>query len=83
MSLHINITGFGEIQRHLPQDICLTVAEDSVTVLTLFSELSRCYPKAIHALERCACAVDDVMLNRQSILSTCCTLVLLSPVAGG
>lgn len=83
MSLHIEIQGFGEIQRAISQPFFLEIEQPSIRVKDIFEQLTVQFPHAVQALERCACAVDDQMLSRHSELTQSCTLVLLSPVAGG
>ncbi|WP_320076727.1 MoaD/ThiS family protein [Acinetobacter haemolyticus] len=41
------------------------------------------YPQVVQALEKCACAIGEDIVPRQSILKEDTQLVLLSPVAGG
>ena len=41
------------------------------------------YPDASSVMEKCACAIGEDIVTRQTPLDQSCTLVLLSPVAGG
>jgi hypothetical protein len=43
----------------------------------------RAYPHAGNMLERCACAMGEDIIPRQTLLTSDSTVVLLSPVAGG
>ena len=45
--------------------------------------VTRTYPDASSMLDRCACAVGEDIIPRQTLLSCNTTLVLLAPVAGG
>jgi len=80
--IQVSFQGFGEIQPLLIQPSSVIVAINS-TVEVILSELLKQQPHLSAALERCACAVGDEMLLRDATLDHDCTLVLLSPVAGG
>ena len=52
-------------------------------LLKMDDDITHQYPDATQAIERCACAIGEDIISRQTYLSQNCTLVLLSPVAGG
>ena len=82
---HVNrvkIEAFGEIERQLPPNFMLQCEPDS-SVTVVLKDLVAQYPAVHTLLERCACAVGEDIIPRQTILSRDSTLVLLSPVAGG
>lgn len=80
--IHIKIEAFGAIERQLPADLNLQ-CESEIQVSEVLNQLLSLYPDIQPMLERCACAIGEDIISRQTILSRDCTLVLLSPVAGG
>ena len=46
-----------------------------------FGAIQRHLPENL--IERCACAMGEGMINRQTVISHDAVIVLLSPVAGG
>ena len=80
--IRVKIEAFGAIERQLPPNLMLQCEPDS-SVTVVLKDLVAQYPAVHTLLERCACAVGEDIIPRQTILSRDCTLVLLSPVAGG
>ena len=80
--IHIKIEAFGAIERQIPADLNLQ-CESEIQVSEVLNQLLSLYPDIQPMLERCACAIGEDIIPRQTILSRDCTLVLLSPVAGG
>ena len=80
--IHIKIEAFGAIERQIPADLNLQ-CESEIHVSEVLNQLLSLYPDIQPMLERCACAIGEDIISRQTILSRDCTLVLLSPVAGG
>ncbi|MFW1922348.1 MoaD/ThiS family protein [Acinetobacter geminorum] len=81
-SIKIKVEAFGAIEKLLPQDLSL-VCPSHILVKDVLDEIVSLHPSCTQAMEKCACAVGDNVITRQSALSEPCTLVLLSPVAGG
>lgn len=52
-------------------------------ITDVLDQIKICYPSASDLLERCACAIGEDIVARQSRLAQDSTLVLLSPVARG
>ena len=80
--IRVKIEAFGAIERQLSPNLMLQCEPDS-SVTVVLKDLVAQYPAVHTVLERCACAMGEDMVPRQTILSRDCTLVLLSPVAGG
>ena len=80
--IRVKIEAFGAIERQLPPNLTLQCEPDS-SVTVVLKDLVAQYPAVHTLLERCACAVGEDIIPRQTILSRDSTLVLLSPVAGG
>ena len=80
--IRVKIEAFGAIERQLPPNLTLQCEPDS-SVTVVLKDLVAQYPAVHTILERCACAMGEDIIPRQTILSRDCTLVLLSPVAGG
>lgn len=80
--INIKIESFGAIQRHLPEDLSLQCTVGS-TVDEVLDYVIRAYPDAYGSLERCACAMGEDIISRNTILKHDAVIVLLSPVAGG
>ena len=80
--IHIKIEAFGAIERQIPADLNLQ-CESEIHVSEVLNQLLSLYPDIQPMLERCACAIGEDIISRQSILNRDSTLVLLSPVAGG
>ena len=80
--IQITIEGYGAIQRQLPQPLVLDCPND-ILVKDVLDEIVLKFPQSKTALERCACAMGEDIIARQTTLNQDCTLVLLSPVAGG
>ena len=80
--IRVKIEAFGAIERQLPPNLMLQCEPDS-SVTVVLKDLVAQYPAVHPLLERCACAVGEGIIPRQTILSRDCTLGLLSPVAGG
>ena len=80
--IRVKIEAFGAIERQLPPNLMLQCEPDSSVTVVLKGLVAQ-YPDVHTLLERCACAMGEDIVPRQTILSRDCTLVLLSPVAGG
>lgn len=81
-NIQINIEAFGAIERHLPCDLILHCVESS-RIADVLLQLEQLYPDTKQMLERCACAIGEDIVPRQTLLNHDTTLVMLSPVAGG
>lgn len=81
-TIEIKIEAFGAIERLLPKALAFEFAADR-TVNDVLEHIVNLHPKAIQAMEKCACAIGEDIVTRQTVLATSCSLVLLSPVAGG
>lgn len=80
--INIKIESYGAIQRQLPEDLSLQCTVGS-TVDDVLDYVIRAYPDAYGSLERCACAMSEDIISRNTILKHDAVIVLLSPVAGG
>ena len=80
--IKIKIEAFGAVERQLPQNLEIICSPNS-TVSEVLDRVTQQYPAASAMIERCACAVGEDIIPRQSKLNSDSTLVLLSPVAGG
>lgn len=81
-SITVKIECFGEIERLLP--VILSLQYDTeVSIVDVLENVIRAYPEAKKILERCACAIGEDIIPRQTVLTADSTVVLLSPVAGG
>lgn len=80
--IHIKIEAYGAIEKHLPAGLRLSCASNSL-ITDVLNQIKIRYPSASDLLERCACAIGEDIVARQSRLAHDSTLVLLSPVAGG
>jgi molybdopterin converting factor small subunit len=80
--IHIKIEAYGAIEKHLPAELSLSYVPNSL-IADVLDEIKMRYPSASDLLERCACAIGEDIVARQSRLAQDSTLVLLSPVAGG
>jgi sulfur carrier protein ThiS len=65
-----------------PAELNLSCVPNSL-VADVLDQIKIRYPSASDLLERCACAIGEDIVARQSRLAQDSTLVLLSPVAGG
>lgn len=81
-TIEIQIEAFGAIERLLPKTLAFEFSVDG-TVKEALDYLVGMYPAATQAMEKCACAIGEDIVDRNTVLATSCTLVLLSPVAGG
>ncbi|WP_445407462.1 MoaD/ThiS family protein [Acinetobacter seifertii] len=81
-SIQIKVEAFGAIEKLLPQNLSL-VCPSHILVKDVLDEIVSLHPESTKAMEKCACAIGDNVITRRSTLSEPCTLVLLSPVAGG
>ena len=82
LQIKIKIEAFGAVERQLPANLALLCSARS-TVAEVLLQLGQDYPAAFAMLERCACAIGEDIIPRQTRLDADSTLVLLSPVAGG
>lgn len=81
-SIQIKVEAFGAIEKLLPENLSL-VCPSHILVKDVLDEIVSLHPESTKAMEKCACAIGDNVITRQATLSEPCTLVLLSPVAGG
>ncbi|WP_180171998.1 MoaD/ThiS family protein [Acinetobacter sp. YH12023] len=78
----IKIESFGAIERLLPENLSLTCfAQQSIA--EVLQQVTDQFPESFSMLERCACAMGEDIVPRQTALMQDSTIVLLSPVAGG
>ncbi|WP_180116939.1 MULTISPECIES: MoaD/ThiS family protein [unclassified Acinetobacter] len=78
----IKIESFGAIERLLPANLSLTcLAQQSIA--EVLQQVANQFPESFSMLERCACAIGEDIVPRQTALMQDSTVVLLSPVAGG
>lgn len=80
--LTIKIEAFGAVEKLLPQNLAFNVYVDTL-VKDVIDQLKLQYPQASDMIDRCACAIEENIISRQDLLKHNCTVVLLSPVAGG
>lgn len=80
--IKIKIEAFGAVERQLPQDLEIICSLNS-TITDVLAQVGQAYPAALTMIERCACAMGEDIISRQTELHLDSTLVLLSPVAGG
>lgn len=80
--IKIKIEAFGAVARQLPQHVEIICKLNS-TIGEVLAQLEQDYPAAFAMIERCACAIGEDIIPRQTRLHSNNTLVLLSPVAGG
>jgi len=80
--IRIRIEAFGAVERQLPQNLEI-ICKSQSTVSEVLNQVGQDYPDAFGMIERCACAIGEDIISRQTPLSADSTLVLLSPVAGG
>lgn len=81
-TIEIKIEAFGAIERLLPKVLAFEFAENQ-SVKDVLTHIVTLYPEAHQAMEKCACAIGEDIVTRHMELDQSCTLVLLSPVAGG
>ena len=81
-NIQIKIEAFGAIERQLPSDLILQ-CDPSSCIADVLAQVELLYPHAQKMLERCACAIGEDIVSRQTLLHHDSTLVMLSPVAGG
>lgn len=80
--IKIKIEAFGAVERQLPQNLEIICSPNS-TVSDVLDRVTQQCPAASAMIERCACAIGEDIVSRQTSLNSDSTLVLLSPVAGG
>ena len=78
----VKIECFGAIERLLPKSLSLQ-CEAGLRITDVLENVVQDYPEVKKILERCACAIGEDIIPRQTVLATDSTVVLLSPVAGG
>lgn len=81
-TIQIRIEAFGAIERLLPADFSIACQADS-WISDVLQQVARNFPEAEVMLERCACAIGEDIVPRQTQLKADTHLALLSPVAGG
>ena len=80
--IDIAIAAFGAVEKLLPTELSYQFAT-TLSISEVLMQIAQDYPAASAMLERCACAIGEDIVPRQTLLNTNTTLVLLSPVAGG
>ncbi len=80
--IKIKIEAFGAVERQLPENLEMMCSPYS-TVAQVLAQVRQDYPAASAMMERCACAIGEDIISRQTQFHADTTLVLLSPVAGG
>ena len=80
--IKIKIEAFGAVERQLPQNLEIICSPNN-TVSDILDQVTQQCPAAFAMIERCACAIGEDLVPRQSKLNSDSILVLLSPVAGG
>lgn len=80
--IKIKIEAFGAVERQLPQNLEIICSPNN-TVSDILDQVTQQCPAAFAMIERCACAIGEDIIPRQSKLNSDGILVLLSPVAGG
>jgi hypothetical protein len=78
----IKIEAFGAVERQLPANLEMICSPYS-TVAQVLVQVGQEYPAAFSMIARCACAIGEDIISRQTQFHADTTLVLLSPVAGG
>lgn len=78
----IYIEAFGAVEREIDENLSFEF-DAEIPIAQVLDCIAQAYPLAEEMLDRCACAVGEDIVPRQTVLKTDTTLVLLSPVAGG
>ncbi|MCL6248777.1 MoaD/ThiS family protein [Acinetobacter sp. ANC 4945] len=78
----IKIESFGAIERLLPANLSLTCFVQQ-SIAEVLQQVTDQFPESFSMLQRCACAIGEDIVPRQTALIQDSTVVLLSPVAGG
>ena len=81
-SMTVTIECFGAIERLLPTNLSLQF-ESKISIAHVLDSVEKIYPESGKMLERCACAMGEDIIPRQTQLTSDSIIVLLSPVAGG
>lgn len=81
-TIEIKIQAFGAVQRQLPQGLSLQFKSD-IYITDVLKDIAKKFPDSAKLLDRCACAMGEDIVPRQTLLTAHSTVVLLSPVAGG
>ena len=81
--INIQIEAYGGVTRFLPAETIHLKVENSIQVEQVLNQLIKNHPQAEQAISLCACAIGENIISRQNTIHLDCTLVLLSPVAGG
>lgn len=81
-SITVKIECFGAVERLLPNGLSLQF-DTEMSIADVLDDVIKDYPEAGKMIERCACAIGEDILPRQTFLTSDSTVVLLSPVAGG
>lgn len=80
--IEIRVQAYGAVERLLPQQLSI-FCDVSSAISEVLSQVQQVFPDAEQAIERCACAIGEDIVLRQTRLYRDTQLVLLSPVAGG
>ena len=74
-TIEIIIEAFGAIERLLPKELAFEFAENQ-TIEEVLSHIVMLYPEATKAMDKCACAIGEDIVIRQTPLDQSCNLVL-------
>lgn len=78
----IHIEAFGAVERQISENLSFQF-DSEIQIAQVLDRIVEIYPQVVDMLDRCACALGEDIVPRQTRLTTNSTLVLLSPVAGG
>ncbi|MGS0707997.1 MoaD/ThiS family protein [Acinetobacter sp. ANC 3781] len=81
--INIQVEAYGGVTRFLPAEAIHLKMESPIQIEQVLTQIIKNYPQAESAISLCACAIGEDIISRQNTLDWDCTLVLLSPVAGG
>ena len=76
--IRVKIEAFGAIERQLPPNLMLQCEPDS-SVAAVLKDIVAQYPDVHTLLERCACAIGEDIISRQTILSRDCNFGVVVP----
>ena len=82
LSIPIRIEAYGAVEKLLPSNLVIQ-SPAHADIGAALSHVAALYPEAKTLIDRCACAVGEDIVPRQTPIQHAMTLVLLSPVAGG
>lgn len=80
--IEIKIAAFGALEKQIPQNISLNFSSE-IYISDVIEQVIKRFPESAKLIDRCACALGEDIVPRQTLLTSNTTVVLLSPVAGG